>query len=106
MRSAHAGLADFDVSTVVGITPVTVEQSRDRQAAALAYKLQLARVRFYLHSSGMNREALPEFKQDWALLQATRKTFLAEEYSRPAMVTAQYRGAAISSAAESQPQGQ
>jgi len=106
MRGPHAGLADFDVSTVVGITPVTVEKSRDRQAAALAYKLQLARVRFYLHSSGMNREALPEFKQDWALLQATRKTFLAEEYSGPAMVTAQNASGAISSSVEDQPRGQ
>jgi hypothetical protein len=107
MRPAQANLADFDVGTVVGITPATVEKSRDRQAAALAYKLQLARVRFYLHSSGMNREALPEFKQDWALLQATRKTYLAEEYSAPEVVTAQNRGAAMSSpAAESQPRGQ
>jgi hypothetical protein len=97
--------SEFNVGPVVGITPETVEKGRDPQSAAVAYKLQLARVRFYLHSSGMNRESLTEFKQDWALLQATRNTVVADEYAGPALVTAQNRDSAVSIEVENRPIG-
>jgi len=61
---------------IVGLTVSAVKKSSNEDSARLAYKFQLARVRFYLHSHGMDREALPEFVQDWALLQSARESLL------------------------------
>jgi hypothetical protein len=73
----------------VGLTVSSVEKSPDEAAARLAYRYQLARVRFYLHSKGMDRESLPEFQQDWAILQAARRSVVNGEYDGPSSVTAE-----------------
>lgn len=65
----------------VGLTVSSVEKPASEDAARMEYKLQLARVRFYLHSRGMDREGLPEFRQDWALLQDARDSFVRGHYN-------------------------
>jgi hypothetical protein len=90
---------------VVGLTVSDVEKSPDEDAARLAYKFQLARVRFYLHSHGMDREALPEFQQDWALLQMARTSYLKGQYRGPVSVTAQNKPVTTSGPTASEARG-
>jgi hypothetical protein len=66
-------------AVAVGDTPATMLGSGSDQE--MAYKLLLARVNFVLHSRGKNREELPEFRQDWAMLQ-TAEIKMAKERSR------------------------
>jgi hypothetical protein len=75
----------------LGLTPAAVKQSSNEESARLAYKYQLARVRFYLHSKGMDREGLREFSQDWALLEAARNSLAQERYRAAAAVPTQDR---------------
>ena len=78
--------------TTVELGLASFREAGSPASAALAYRLQLARVRFYLHSRGMDREAMPEFQQDWALLQGARDSFLksrmGEPLTAPVVVTA------------------
>lgn len=64
----------------IGLTSSAVKQSSNEESAKLAYKYQLARVRFYLHSKGMDREGLREFGEDWALLESARNSLMQQRY--------------------------
>lgn len=59
----------------LGITPQTLISAKSD--SNLAYKMQLARVAFFLHSSGKEREPLPEFAQDWQLMEKARNVVVS-----------------------------
>jgi hypothetical protein len=85
------------------VSLAALRENENSQAAAAEYRLQLARVRFYLHSRGMDREALPEFTQDWALLQSAHDSYLKslnrDHENPPISVTAKNTPAHVSAVA-------
>jgi hypothetical protein len=60
----------------LGISPATLLSARSEPE--LAYKMQLARVSFFLHSTGKEREPLPEFAQDWQLMEKARNVVVGQ----------------------------
>jgi hypothetical protein len=77
MRWTPAGQAGEDGQVKeFGITPATLVSAKSD--SPMAYKMQLARVSFFLHSTGKEREPLPEFQQDWQLMEKARNVVVGE----------------------------
>jgi hypothetical protein len=77
MRWTPAGQAGEDgQGKEFGITPATLLSAKSD--SQMAYKMQLARVSFFLHSTGKEREPLVEFQQDWQLMEKARNVVVGE----------------------------